>query len=36
MLTTPGNILELDFDSAISGHGTLMTRDDVMAFALKR
>ena len=32
MLTTPSNILELDFDSPISGHGTLMTRDDVMAF----
>ena len=31
-VTTLTNILQLDFDTAIPGHGTLMTRDDVTAF----
>jgi glyoxylase-like metal-dependent hydrolase (beta-lactamase superfamily II) len=29
---TLNNILELDFDAAIPGHGEVMTRDDVIAF----
>jgi len=31
-VTTLTNILQLDFDTAIPGHGALMTRDDVTAF----
>jgi len=31
-VSTMNNILSLDFDSAIPGHGTVMSRDDVVAF----
>ena len=31
-VSTLNNVLELDFDTAIPGHGDIMTRDDVVAF----
>ena len=31
-VTTLNNILQIDFDTAIPGHGDVMTRDDVRAF----
>jgi cyclase len=31
-VSTLNNILRLDFDTAIPGHGSVMTRDDVVAF----
>lgn len=34
-ITTLDNILKLDFDTAIPGHGPVMTKDDVRAFQQK-
>ncbi len=31
-VTTLNNILQIDFDTAIPGHGDVMTKDDVRAF----